>query len=73
MSKVTKLFFDEVVRLHEVPQSIVFDQDVKFISYFWKTLWKMMGTKLQFSTAYHPQTDEQSEVVNQSLGILLGV
>ena len=48
----------------------MFDQDVKFTS-FWKTLWVIWGTKLQFSTTYHPQTNGQTEVVNRSLRNLL--
>ena len=49
----------------------VFDRDVRFMSYFWKTLWHLVGIKLKFSTAFHPQTDGQIEVVNCSLGNLL--
>ena len=60
-----------LLKLYGLPKSILSDRDVKFMSYFWKTLWHMMGTKLKFSTAYYPQTDGQSEVVNRSLGNIL--
>ena len=49
------------------------DQDVKFLSYFWKVLWGKLGTKLLFSTTCHPLTDSQIEVVNITLTQLLRV
>ena len=70
-SKVAKIFFNEIVKLYGLPKTIVSDRDVKFMSYFWKALWYMMGTKLKFSTTYHPQIDGQTEVVNRSLGNIL--
>ena len=68
---VAKLFFKEIVQLHGLPKTIVSDQDAKFMSYFWRSLWKMLNTKLKFSSAFHPQTEGQTEVVNRSLGDLL--
>jgi transposase InsO family protein len=71
VTHIANLFFKEVVRLHDLPRSIVSDRDTKFVSHFWRTLWKKLGTKLSFSLVYHPQMNEQTEVVNQSLGDLL--
>ncbi|XP_071901870.1 uncharacterized protein [Coffea arabica] len=61
LEKLAKLYMDKVVRLHGVPVSIVSDRDPKFVSRFWQKLQEAVGTKLSYSTAYHPQTDGQSE------------
>jgi transposase InsO family protein len=68
---IANLFFKKVVRLHGLPKSIVSDRDTKFVGHFWRTLCKKLGTNLSFISAYHPHTDGQTEVVNQSLGDLL--
>ena len=47
---VAKNFFIEIMRLHGLPRSIILDRDSRFVGYFWKTLWKKMGTKLKYSS-----------------------
>ena len=56
-----KLYIREIVRLDEVPVSIVSDWDPRFMAQFWKGFQKAMRTQLSISTAFHPQTDGQSE------------
>ena len=69
--KCADLVYTEVVRLHGLPLTITSDRDGRFMSAFWKTLWKRVGTKLNFSSSFHPQMDGQTEVVNRSVGNML--
>lgn len=69
--KLAILYIDEIVRLHGVPMSIVSDRDSKFTSRFWQSLQTALGTELRLSSAYHPQTDSQSERTIQTLEDLL--
>jgi len=71
MMKLTQMYINEIVRLHGVPLSIVSDRDPRFTSRFWQTLQNAMGSRLTMSSAYHPQTDGQSERTIQSLEDLL--
>ncbi|XP_042387466.1 uncharacterized protein LOC121979543 [Zingiber officinale] len=63
MTQYAELYIKEVVRLHGIPVQIMSDRDPKFTSGFWESLHRGMGTRLTFSTAFHPQTDGQSERV----------
>ena len=60
VAKLVKLYIKHIVCLHGVPVSIVSDRGSVFTSRFWQKLQEAMGTKLDFSTAFHPQTDDQS-------------
>jgi len=62
---VAQAFFGEIVRLHGVPQSMVSDRDVVFTSKFWRELMRLMGTNLHMTSAFHPQSDGQSESANR--------
>jgi hypothetical protein len=68
---VVPLYMKEVIRLHGVPKSIIFDRDSKFVSKFWESLHSALGTKLSLSVAFHPQTDGQSERTIQTLEDML--
>eukprot|EP00253_Pinus_taeda_P028795 PITA_28795 len=64
-AQIANIFMQNIFRLHGLPKTIISDCDVKFTSAFWKTLFEGLGTQLKFITAYHPQTDGQTERVNQ--------
>ena len=66
-ARVARLFVDTVVKLHGFPMKLLSDRDPIFMSGFWDELISLSGTKLQFTTVYHPQTDGQSEVTNRAL------
>nr|GEU48314.1 reverse transcriptase domain-containing protein [Tanacetum cinerariifolium] len=71
MEKLTRQYLKEVVSRNGVPVSIISDQDSKFTSHFWQSLNKALGTQLDMSMDYHPQTDGQSERTNQTLEDML--
>lgn len=64
---VAQLFMDSIYKLHGMPSSIVSDRDPIFLSTVWTEFFSMQGVSLHKSTAYHPQTDGQTEIVNKSL------
>ncbi|GJR65005.1 putative reverse transcriptase domain-containing protein [Tanacetum coccineum] len=71
MDKLAKLYLKEVVTRHGIPVSIICDRDPRFTSNFWRSFQKAMGTRLDMSTAYHPETDGQSERTIQTLEDML--
>jgi len=64
---VAKAFLDHVYKLHGLPSSLVSDRDRVFTSNLWKELFALAGVQLRMSSAYHPQTDGQTECVNQCI------
>lgn len=71
LEKFVEIYIKEIVRLHVIPVSIISYHDPQFTSEFWKSLHETMGTRLSFSTTFHPQTDGQSERTIQTLEDML--
>ena len=71
LDKLAELYIKEIVRLHGISVSIILDRDPRFTSRFWGKLQDALGTRLNFSTAFHPQTNEQSKRVIQILEDML--
>ncbi len=69
--QTAQLFIDNVFKLHGLPSKIISDRGPQFTSEFWTKLWKLLNTKLNISTAYHPQTDGQTERTNGTLESML--
>lgn len=69
--QLAHIFWETVVRHHGLPSSILSDRDPRFTGHFWRTLWKCLGTQLTMSTAFHPQTDGQTERANRTLEEML--
>jgi transposase InsO family protein len=70
-TNIVDIYLKEVARLHGIPKAIVSDRDSKFTSNFWKGLFKGLGTNLNFSTTYHPESDGQTKRVNQIIEDML--
>jgi hypothetical protein len=70
---VVDIFLKEVAGLHGIPKTIVYDRDPKFTSNFWKGLFKGFKTNLNFSTAYHPESDGHTESVNRVIEDMLRI
>jgi transposase InsO family protein len=71
VSRLAELYVDTILKLHVAPRSIVSDRGPQFTAQFWKSLHASLGTELNYSTTFHPQTDNQTERVNQVLEDLL--
>ncbi|GJZ35487.1 hypothetical protein Tco_0581304 [Tanacetum coccineum] len=70
-TRLARLYLNEIVARHSVPILIISDRDSRFTSRFWQSMQEALGTQLDISTAYHPQTDGQSEHTIQTLEDML--
>ncbi|KAA8549803.1 hypothetical protein F0562_001487 [Nyssa sinensis] len=68
---IAQTYFEHIFKLHGMPRNIVCDRDPIFTSGFWSELFRLNGTEFNYSSAYHPQTDGQSEVVNRTMEMYL--
>jgi len=68
VADIARVFINEIIRFHGVPKNIISDRDSRFTSRFWICMQSALGTQLNLSTAYHPETDGQTKRVNQVLG-----
>ncbi|XP_052195579.1 uncharacterized protein LOC127803390 [Diospyros lotus] len=73
LNQLTKMYIEEIMRLHDIPSSIVSDLDPRFTSHFREALHGILGTKLRFSTTFHPQTDRQIERTIQTVEEMLRI
>jgi len=69
--QVAQAYMDNIFKLHGLPDSIISDRDRIFTSHLWQQLFKLSDTKLLMSSSYHPQTDGQTERLNQCLEAFL--
>ena len=70
-ANVAEMFMKQIFHLHGIPKVIISNKDLKFTNNFWKSLFKGLNTTLNFSTSFHPQTEGQTERVNQILEDML--
>jgi hypothetical protein len=71
VQQYAELYMDHIVRLHGIPKTIISDRGTQFVARFWEQLHECLGTKLVCSSSYHPQTDGQTETINQILEDML--
>ena len=71
LEEIVKIYRDDIWKLHGVPKKILSDRGLQFTSEFMEEFTKVLETKRQLSTAYHPQTDGQTERINQKIGTFL--
>ncbi|GJT08361.1 putative reverse transcriptase domain-containing protein [Tanacetum coccineum] len=72
MERLARVYLNEIVARHGVPISIISDRDIHFTSRFWQSMQEALGTRLDMSTAYHPQTDGQKSVREPIMGLRIG-